>query len=58
MIDRDDEVCIKAEMPGVDKKDIDVSMTDHTITIKDASKKPEKEEKRRFLPQRNFPGSF
>jgi HSP20 family protein len=45
VIDRDDEVFIKAELPGIEKEDIDVSMTDHTITIKGSSKKEEKEEK-------------
>jgi HSP20 family protein len=45
IVDRDDEVFIKAELPGIDKKDIEVSMTDNTITIKGSSRKEEKEEK-------------
>lgn len=45
VIDRDDEVFIKAELPGIDKKDIEVSMSDNMITIKGSSKKEEKEEK-------------
>lgn len=45
LIDREDEVFIKAELPGIDKNDIEISMTDHTITIKGSSKKEEKEEK-------------
>jgi HSP20 family protein len=45
IIDRDDEVFIKAELPGIDKKDVEVSVTDHTITIKGSSRKEEKEEK-------------
>jgi len=45
IIDRDDEVFIKAELPGIDKKDIEVSVTDHTITIKGSSRKEEKVEK-------------
>lgn len=45
IIDRDNEVFIKAELPGIDKKDIEVSMTDNTITIKGSSRKEEKEEK-------------
>ena len=58
MIDRDDEVFIKADMPGVDKKDIDVSMTDHTITIKGASKKQEKEEKGDYYRSEISRGAF
>jgi HSP20 family protein len=45
IIDRDNEVFIKAELPGIDKKDVEVSVTDHTITIKGSSRKEEKEEK-------------
>jgi len=45
IIDRDDEVFIRAELPGVDKKDIDISMSDHSLTIRGETKKEEKEEK-------------
>lgn len=44
VIDRDKEVVIRAEIPGVDKKDLDVSMTDNSVTIK-GSTKHEKEDK-------------
>lgn len=43
VIDRDDDVVVRAELPGVDKKDLDVSMTDNTVTIK-ADTRQEKEE--------------
>ena len=42
VIDRDDEVYVRAEMPGVDKKDIDISMTGNLITLKSSSRKEEK----------------
>ncbi len=45
VIDRDAEVLVRAEMPGVDKDDIEVSLTDNTVTIKGESKKEQKEEK-------------
>jgi HSP20 family protein len=45
VIDRDDEVVVKAELPGVDKKDVDVSVTRNTVTIKGATSHEEKEEK-------------
>jgi HSP20 family protein len=38
------EVTVKAELPGMDEKDIEVSLTDDTLTIK-GEKKEEKEEK-------------
>ena len=45
VIDRDDEIFVRAELPGVDKKDVDISMTDNTVTIKGETRKEEKEEK-------------
>lgn len=44
VIDRDEEVVIHAELPGVKKEDLDVSMTDDTVTIKGTSAHEEKEE--------------
>lgn len=45
VIDREDEVVVKAELPGVDKKDLDVSVTQNTVTIKGSTSHEEKEEK-------------
>ena len=45
IIDRDKELLIRAELPGVDKKDLDISMTDNSVTIKAKSRYEEKEEK-------------
>ncbi len=45
VIERDDEVIVKAELPGVDKKDIDISVTNNTVTIKGSTSHEEKEEK-------------
>jgi len=39
IVERDNEVVVRAELAGVDKKDIDVSVTDSTITIKGCTKK-------------------
>lgn len=40
----DNEVCVTADLPGVEQKDIDVSVTDNRITIK-GERKSEKDEK-------------
>lgn len=48
VIDRDNEVVVKAELPGVDKKDVDVSVTHNTVTIKGTTSHEEKEEKGNF----------
>ncbi len=45
VVERDDEVVVKAELPGVDKKDLDVSVTENSVTIKGSTSHEEKEEK-------------
>jgi HSP20 family protein len=45
VIDREDELVVRAELPGVAKNDLDVSMTDSSVTIKASTKQEEKEEK-------------
>ena len=41
-----DDVVVKAELPGMKKEDIDVSLTEDTITISGEKKKEEKVEKK------------
>ena len=45
LVERDDEVVVRAQLPGVDKKEIEVSVTDRTITIRASARKEDKEEK-------------
>ena len=45
VIERDNEVIVKAELPGVEKKDIDISVTKNSVTIKGSTSHEEKEEK-------------
>ena len=45
VIERDNEVVVRAEVPGVDKNDLDVSVSDNTLTIKGSTRHEEKEEK-------------
>jgi HSP20 family protein len=45
VIDRENEILVKAEMPGVKKEDIRVSLVGNVITIKGETKREEKEEK-------------
>ena len=56
--DDDDEVVISAELPGIDEKDIDVSMTRDTLTVK-GEKRAESEENNKgyYLSERSY-GSF
>ncbi len=58
VIDRETEVVVKAELPGVDKKDLDVSMTDNTVTVKGSTSHEEKEEKGDYYRCEMSRGSF
>ena len=54
----DKEMTVEAELPGVDEKDVDVTLSDNLLTIK-GEKKQEKEEKKKdyHLTERSY-GSF
>lgn len=58
LIDREHELVLKAELPGVEKKDLDVSMTDDSVTIRGSSSHEEKEEKGDYYRCEISRGSF
>jgi HSP20 family protein len=58
VIERDDEVIVKAELPGVDKKNLDVSVTETAVTIKGSSSHEEKEEKGDYYRSEISRGSY
>ena len=58
VIERDDVIIVKAGLPGVDKKDIDVSVTNNTVTIKGKTSHEEKEEKGDFYRCEISRGSY
>ncbi|HEY8354814.1 MAG TPA: Hsp20/alpha crystallin family protein [Methylophilaceae bacterium] len=45
IIDQDNEIVVRAEMPGIDKKDVSVSLTDNLLTIKGETRKESRDEK-------------
>jgi HSP20 family protein len=49
VIERDAEIAVKAELPGYEKKDIQVSLTDRTLTIRASTRKETKEEKGEYF---------
>jgi HSP20 family protein len=53
-----DNVVVKAELPGMKKEDIDVSLTEDTITISGEKKKEEKIEKKDYYSLERSYGSF
>lgn len=53
-----DDVVVKAELPGMKKEDIDVSLTKDTISISGEKKKEEKVEKKDYYSLERSYGSF
>ena len=51
VIERDKEISVKAELPGFEKDDLDISITDNRLVIKAQTSKEEKEEKGDYLKQ-------
>ncbi len=58
VIDRETEVVVKAEVPGVEKKDIDISVGEDTVTIKGETRHEEKEERGDYYRCEISRGSF
>ncbi|WP_447974715.1 Hsp20/alpha crystallin family protein [Nitrospira sp. Kam-Ns4a] len=53
-----DDVVIKAELPGLKKEDIEVSLTDHTITIKGEKKRESEVKDEDYLRCERAYGAF
>jgi hypothetical protein len=58
VIDRDNEILVRAEIPGVDKKDLDVSVTEDSVCIKGSVQHEEEEEKGEYYRRETSSGSF
>jgi HSP20 family protein len=58
VVDREDEIVVKAEVPGVDKKDLDVSVSEDSVTIKGTTSHEEKGEEGDFYRCEISRGSF
>ena len=44
VIDRKADILVRAELPGVDKKDLDVSLSENSVTIKGSTRQESKQE--------------
>jgi len=58
VVDRDNEIFVKAELPGVDKNDLEVTLTGNSVTIKGSTKAEEKEEEGDYHRCEISQGSF
>jgi HSP20 family protein len=53
-----DDIVVKAELPGIDKDNIKVNLTDHTLTIRGEKKKDEEVNKENYYRCERSYGSF
>lgn len=58
VLDQDENIIVRAALPGVNKKDLEVSSTDHTVSIRCRTKKEVEEEKGEFYRREICTGSF
>lgn len=58
VVDRETEILVRAELPGVDKKDLDVSVSEDSITIKGSTRQETKQEEGEFYRCEISQGSF
>jgi HSP20 family protein len=58
VINRDTEVVVRAELPGVSKDNLDVSMTDNKLTIRATTSSEQKEEKEEYYRREMSRGEF
>lgn len=58
VIDKDDKILIKAQLPGVDKKDLEISVTDETVSIKGQSSTEKEEDKGDYYRREITQGSY
>lgn len=58
VIDREKEICVRAEMPGIKKDDVSVSIQDDVLTIQAHFGPEEREEKGTFYRREIMQGAF
>lgn len=58
VIDRDKDIVLRAEVPGVEKKDIDISISDGTLMIKGCVAREAKEERKDYFRCEIAQGNF
>jgi len=58
IVDRDHEILVRVEVPGVDKKDLDVSISGNVLTIKGSVQRERKDESERYHWREISRGSF
>ena len=58
VVDRDTELVVRIEVPGVKKEDLDVSMTDNAVTIRGTTAEKHEEKKDNYYRSETSRGEF
>lgn len=58
VVDREDEVLVSLEMPGVDKDNIDVSIEDDTLTVKGTITRQAEQKEENYIKRERTYSSF
>lgn len=58
LFEEKDEIVVKAELPGIEKDDVEVKLTDHTLIIKGEKKKAEEVKEQNYYRSERSYGSF
>ncbi|MCP1317564.1 Hsp20/alpha crystallin family protein [Vreelandella lionensis] len=58
IIDREKELVVRAEMPGVDRKEIDIEITDHAVMLKGRRSGETEEKKDEYYHSEIWQGAF
>ena len=58
MYETDEDIVVRASMPGVGPDDLDISITGDTLTIKGESTKEEKVEEENYICRERYYGTF
>lgn len=58
VIDREEEILVRAEIPGVEKKDIHVDLSGQLLTVKGERRREEKKEEGEYFRSEIATGSF
>ncbi len=58
VIDRDEDIMVRADVPGVKRENLEVTLTDNTITIKGRTSEEKKEEKGDYFRSETMKGVF
>jgi HSP20 family protein len=58
IVDRDDDILVRADVPGYNKDGLEVSFTDNTISIRGSTSEAKKEEKGDYYRNETMKGAF